>query len=367
MGVDSPLTAIQVLYVNMICSVTLGLVLALEKPEPDVMSRPPRRPADPLLSAEVAWRTTYVTALFVATMLGNAEWVKATGGSLAQARTAAMDTLVLAQCLYCVSCRFKYRQCLSPHSWLDNPWLLVMIAINMLLQMLLTYTPGVVDVFNTAWVDGNVWGRILLLAFAVYFVVEAEKQVGPRYLYPLFYPGFARCWAAMPRVRVPSCACACCRGTTSSTTGLVRSSQRRLPIGAPPPAPSSSATAAAATTNSASDAVATGRGKTGGASSGTTAASTTSQTFNSQGVGDDGYGVLAGGPTSPGPPPSSSSSAAATSASSTSALGAAGGAPTLHSATGVHAPIMLGQLRAMARHNTSSRRMKIAEGGGGQE
>ena len=41
-GMPTPLSAIQVLTINMVCSVTLGIVLALEKPEPDVMQRQPR-------------------------------------------------------------------------------------------------------------------------------------------------------------------------------------------------------------------------------------------------------------------------------------------------------------------------------------
>lgn len=40
--------AVQVLTVNMVTSVTLGIVIALEEPEPDVMNRPPRDPKSPL-------------------------------------------------------------------------------------------------------------------------------------------------------------------------------------------------------------------------------------------------------------------------------------------------------------------------------
>lgn len=63
------LSPIQVLTINMVTSVTLGLVLALEKPEPDVMDRKPRDPKQPLLDAQLGWRTFYVTVLLVTAML----------------------------------------------------------------------------------------------------------------------------------------------------------------------------------------------------------------------------------------------------------------------------------------------------------
>jgi hypothetical protein len=83
--------------------------------------------AVPAQDALITWRTFYVTVIFVVMMLGNmqvrqcafrvcfcfyfglcpirAQWTLATGGSVDQGRTTAMNTLVFAQCFYCVSCR----------------------------------------------------------------------------------------------------------------------------------------------------------------------------------------------------------------------------------------------------------------------
>ena len=65
---------------------TLGLVLALEKPEPGVMDRPPRLPTRPLLDGFTVWRTFYVTIILVTAMLGNEQWTLSYGGSLAEVR-----------------------------------------------------------------------------------------------------------------------------------------------------------------------------------------------------------------------------------------------------------------------------------------
>jgi magnesium-transporting ATPase (P-type) len=49
-GVALPITPVQILWVNMITAVALGLVFAFEPPEPDVMRRPPRHADAPILT-----------------------------------------------------------------------------------------------------------------------------------------------------------------------------------------------------------------------------------------------------------------------------------------------------------------------------
>jgi magnesium-transporting ATPase (P-type) len=65
LGLTLPLTAIQILWINMVTTVALGLTLAFEPPEPDVMRRPPRPGDEPLLSAFLVWRVAFVSALFM--------------------------------------------------------------------------------------------------------------------------------------------------------------------------------------------------------------------------------------------------------------------------------------------------------------
>lgn len=48
----------------------MGLMLAAEPPEPDVMHRPPRRPGKRLLGNIVIWRTVFVAAVIVTLVLG---------------------------------------------------------------------------------------------------------------------------------------------------------------------------------------------------------------------------------------------------------------------------------------------------------
>ena len=63
-GWTMPMTAAQILWINLILTVTLGLVLAFEPAEPGVMRRPPRPSGAPLLSPFLVWRIFFVSGLF---------------------------------------------------------------------------------------------------------------------------------------------------------------------------------------------------------------------------------------------------------------------------------------------------------------
>ena len=113
-----PLSPVQVLYVNMVTAITLGLVLALEQPEATVMQRPPRRPIKPIVGKYMTWRSFFATVLMIAGMLGQLEWTVADGapngvGALTpEARallqrkgsTIVMNVLVMSQVRVCAGC-----------------------------------------------------------------------------------------------------------------------------------------------------------------------------------------------------------------------------------------------------------------------
>ena len=63
------MSAVQILWINLVTSVTLGLVLAFEPAEPGVMRRPPRARGAPLLSKFLLWRVFLVSLLFVGAAL----------------------------------------------------------------------------------------------------------------------------------------------------------------------------------------------------------------------------------------------------------------------------------------------------------
>lgn len=204
LGVQEPLTSIQILTVNMLTASSLGLVLAAEEAEANIMQKRPRVQGKPLVGKHITWRTFFVGIEMIAAMLLQQYWSRQLGGSVRRGHTMAMNTLVISQCFYCLACR-KLGSTLSFKAVYRNPWLFGMALFNAAFQCLITYTPGVQEVWETEAIDGIEWLRILLFAIIIYLSVEIEKKVGPPLIRPCILPTIKRmnafCTRGPPRKR----------------------------------------------------------------------------------------------------------------------------------------------------------------------
>src|SRR5690606_35215683 len=95
-----PLTPAQVLWINMVTSSTLGLALAFEPAEHDIMRRPPRPPGESILTGFFVWRVVMVSVLMAAGALGLFLWELDQGNSIETARTMAVNAIVAAEMFY---------------------------------------------------------------------------------------------------------------------------------------------------------------------------------------------------------------------------------------------------------------------------
>lgn len=78
-GMALPITAVQILWINLITGVTLGLALAFEPSEPGTMRRPPRPRDEPLLTGGLIWHIVMVSAFFLIAVFGM-YFTRSTGG-----------------------------------------------------------------------------------------------------------------------------------------------------------------------------------------------------------------------------------------------------------------------------------------------
>jgi magnesium-transporting ATPase (P-type) len=92
-----PLTPAQVLWINLATSSTLGVALAFEPTESDVMQRPPRDPRAGLLDRLLAWRVVFVSLLMMAATLTLFLWQLDLGAGIDSARTMAVNTIVACE------------------------------------------------------------------------------------------------------------------------------------------------------------------------------------------------------------------------------------------------------------------------------
>jgi magnesium-transporting ATPase (P-type) len=172
-----PLTAAQVLWINMVTSGTLGLALAFEATEPDVMRRLPRDPRERLLSGFFAWRILFVSTLMMTGALGLFLWELDRGASLETARTMAVNAVVACEMVYLVNSRHIHASVLNREGLTGNPYVLMAIAACVVFQAAFTYDPLLQRIFGSTGLAPDQWLRVALAALFLFSLAELEKAV----------------------------------------------------------------------------------------------------------------------------------------------------------------------------------------------
>ncbi len=176
-GLALPITPLQILWINMITAVALGLTLAFEPTEPGTMQRPPRAPSEPLLSRYLVWRIVFVSALFVSGVFGMFFWAEGRGLPVETARTIAVNTIVVMEVFYLFSVRFVHGTSLTLRGMLGTRAVLIGVATVTVAQLVLTYWPPMQRVFATAPISLADGLAVLGVGVALLLVIEAEKRL----------------------------------------------------------------------------------------------------------------------------------------------------------------------------------------------
>jgi cation-transporting ATPase F len=179
-GADLPILPVQILWVNMATAVLLGISLVFEPKEPGLMDRPPRSVKEPILNRALGVRTLLVSTLMAAAAFGLFEWMELRQpGHLAEARTIAVNTIVVIEVAYLFACR-SLRLPIWRLGLFTNPWVWVGAVVMLLAQLLLTYAPFMNRLFHTAPIEWIWWVYFSIAGAVVFIVVEMKKLVGRR-------------------------------------------------------------------------------------------------------------------------------------------------------------------------------------------
>ena len=170
-----PITAPQVLWVNMVTSVALGLVISFEPHETDVMLRPPRAVDRPIVTGFGIWRILFVGAALVIYTLAAFFWMKAEGAADGMARTAAVNAITLGQVFYLLNSRYLLDSSLSLGAHSGNPYLWYGIGAVVVLQLLFTYAPPFHAIFGNESLPLWIWPWLVGGGILFFLVVELEK------------------------------------------------------------------------------------------------------------------------------------------------------------------------------------------------
>ncbi|MBA3973575.1 MAG: carbonate dehydratase [Candidatus Solibacter sp.] len=179
-GATLPILPVQLLWINMTTAVFLGLMLAMEPKEPGLMTRPPRDPATPILTRTLQWRIALVSGLLLAASFTFFNWTLSAGGSVAEARTMAVNVFIFGELFYLFNCR-SLTQSMFALGVFSNRWLLGGVSVMILLQLGYTYLPFMNTAFQSAPISLDQWGLILGASWVIWTAVGFEKWLRRRF------------------------------------------------------------------------------------------------------------------------------------------------------------------------------------------
>lgn len=216
---QSPLSPIQVLYSNLICAITLGFIAAIEPAEEGIMSLPPRRIGKRLIGRYLLLRILLGTFTLTLLVVSSAFWLKRYNKAelfsyydcsdllnpindeesefygtdcatfrdsddcplkyfLEDIRACAFNILDFGAISVTLSARFTYLSSIHPRVFYGNKYAWYSVFIVAVLQIMITYIPGLNNVvFQMRGMDGTQWGITILYMIIVFIVMEAEKAV----------------------------------------------------------------------------------------------------------------------------------------------------------------------------------------------
>lgn len=179
-----PISPVQILWINLVATVTLALPLAFETKEPNIMKRPPRDPKEPIINRFVMIRTTIVALLMAAGAIALFlyEYDKDTAAgispdqALRKAQTIAVTTVIFFQIFYLFNCR-TMKTSIFRIGLFSNPAVYVGIGILLVLQLLFVEAPLMNAWFASASLSPLDWLKALAVGALIMPVIGIEKRI----------------------------------------------------------------------------------------------------------------------------------------------------------------------------------------------
>jgi len=177
LGLALPVTAVQILWINLITGITLAIALAFEPTEVGTMARPPRKRNAPILSGALVWHVVLVSLLFLAAVFGVFSYAIDKGYPLALAQTMAMNMLVVLEIFHLFFIRNIHSTSLTWAAVRGTKVVWTVVIAVTAAQFAVTYLPPLQAVLGTRPVPLMDGILIVAIGAAFFAIIEIEKQI----------------------------------------------------------------------------------------------------------------------------------------------------------------------------------------------
>jgi len=173
-GLPLPLTAVQLLWLNLVTNGIQDVALAFEPGEGDELHHPPRPPREAVFNRLMIERVLLSAAVIGGCAFAAYQWMLAQGWPLEQARNAVLLLMVLFENVQAFNSRSEIRS-LFNHDPLRNRLLLFGTLTAQLVHIGALYTPGLDSILGVQPVSFGLWFGLLALALALLLAMESHK------------------------------------------------------------------------------------------------------------------------------------------------------------------------------------------------
>ncbi|WP_263833738.1 cation-translocating P-type ATPase [Sulfurospirillum oryzae] len=174
-GMTLPILPLQILWINMATDSVLGIMLAYEPKEKNLMDRPPRNASEPILTGVLIFKVFLVGTILFINALCAFYYVQDLGMSEEVARTLVVNIFVFGEMFYLFNCR-SLTYSMFQIGFFSNPYLLYGVVSIIVFELLFIYAPFMNVMFKSAPLGALEWGMTLASSLVVYVVIEFEKR-----------------------------------------------------------------------------------------------------------------------------------------------------------------------------------------------
>lgn len=174
LGAPLPLTAAQILWINLIGDGFPGIALTVDPKDPGLMQQKPRSVREPVLNAQVSTLTIVISVITGLANIGVFWYVWKSSGSVDLARSAVFASLSVDSLLYVFSIR-SLRHSIFHRSFFSNQWLFVAVVLGFLAQLAALYIPVLQPILGTASIGWTEWSVVLGVSVLVILGIEISK------------------------------------------------------------------------------------------------------------------------------------------------------------------------------------------------
>ena len=173
LGLESPLLAIQLLWINLVTDSIPAIALGLERPEIDIMDKKPKNPKKGLF-ADGLWGNIFVEGMMIGILTLLAFSIGNNKYGLEIARTMAFVCLGMLELVH--SFNIKSDKSIFKVGIFENRFLIGAFLLGTILQCGIVFVPMFTKIFKLAQLNIIQWVYCITISILPVFIIECQKK-----------------------------------------------------------------------------------------------------------------------------------------------------------------------------------------------